>query len=49
MTITTILKHTRRFRRWLAYRIYPEGTWNADMSREIDRLIQIIEDLGGKP
>jgi hypothetical protein len=47
--VTITLEHLRRFRRWLAYHIYPEGTWNTDMSREIDRLIQIIEDLGGKP
>jgi hypothetical protein len=39
----------RTFRRWLAFKIYPEGIWNKDMSLEIDRLIQIIEDLGGKP
>ena len=49
--MNAILERLRRFRRWLAYRIYPEGRgeWDRDMSLEIDRQMLIIEDLGGKP
>ncbi len=43
-------QYTRRFRRWLAYRIYPEGRgeWDRDMSLELDAKQKRIDELEGR-
>jgi len=34
-----------KFIYWLAHRLCPEMVWNRDMSLEIDRLLQRIQEL----